>query len=378
MFGLIPLLIIVILAAVFTSFYSWAKRRGLLAAGPEGQPARRRVPLLTEAVAYVGAILILAGGAAAIGQRWNSLGGWGHAGVYAGGAAFFWLIGHLLRRATEPAIQRLISTAWFLSVVGVAAAAGFLTRDVLGSQDLAWLATGLAATACGGALWLARPRALQNAALFTGLVVTIVGTIGAVGNPGSPVAFATSLWCFGLVWAAAGWRRYVEPMWVTVPCGVLLALIAPSFGAGDSGWLYLAGIATAGAAMAVSVPQRNPALLAMGTLAMFGYVTATVVTYFHRSLGVPAALAITGLLIVGLAAVTGRLMRAAHPPEPRQPGAETPPAVLPPPPAVLPPPPAVLPPPPAAGPPPGHDQLAGQPPPTRPPPLPPRDLPKAS
>ena len=54
---------------------------------------------------------------------------------------------------------------------------------------------------------------------------------------------------------------------------------------------------------------------------MFGYVTSVVVRYFHQSLGVPGALAITGVLILGLAAVTARLMRAARPPKPEEPGA---------------------------------------------------------
>jgi hypothetical protein len=67
--------------------------------------------------------------------------------------------------------------------------------------------------------------------------------------------------------------RYVEPLWVTVPSGVILALIAPSLAAGEHGWVYVIGIATAAAAMAASVPLRNTPLLALGTLAMFGYVT---------------------------------------------------------------------------------------------------------
>ena len=45
-------------------------------------------------------------------------------------------------------------------------------------------------------------------------------------------------------------------------------------------------------------------------------VTAVVARYLHDSLGVPSALAITGVLIIGLAVVSARLMRAARPPEP--------------------------------------------------------------
>jgi len=121
-----------------------------------------------------------------------------------------------------------------------------------------------------------------------------------------------------------GWYRFVEPLWLTLPSGVLLALLAPSLAAGQYGWVYAIGIATAAAAMAASVLLRNTPLLALGAPAMFGYLTSVVVRYFHQSLGVPGALAITGVLILVLAAVTARLMRAAHPPRPGEPGASTP------------------------------------------------------
>jgi hypothetical protein len=38
--------------------------------------------------------------------------------------------------------------------------------------------------------------------------------------------------------------------------------------------------------MAAAVPLRDTPLLALGTLAMFGYVTSAVIRYFHQSLGV--------------------------------------------------------------------------------------------
>lgn len=180
------------------------------------------------------------------------------------------------------------------------------------------------------ALWLVRRSALQNLALFAGLVITILGIADIITAPGgtgpapSPaptpinlptplLAIALPLWVFGLAWAGLGWRRYVGPLWVTIPSGVILALIAPSLAAGGHGWMYVIGIGTAAAAMAASVPLRNTPLLALGALAMFGYLTSVAARYLHQSLGVPSALAITGVLIIGLAVVSARLMRAAHP-----------------------------------------------------------------
>jgi hypothetical protein len=122
------------------------------------------------------------------------------------------------------------------------------------------------------------------------------------------LAIALPLWVFGLAWAGLGWRRYVGPLWVTIPSGVILALIAPSFAAGHYGWMCVIGIATAAAAMAASVPLRNTPLLALGALTMFGYLTAVAARYLHQSPGGPLALAITGVLIIGLAVLDAMSM----------------------------------------------------------------------
>jgi hypothetical protein len=354
MFMSLSLIELVILAAVgFGGFYCWAQQQGLLTVGQAagGEQGTRRVSLLTEAVAYLGVILLLVGAVTAISQRWNDITRWGQVGVFAAAAVFFLLVGIIVRQVREPAIQRMVGVAWFLSVVGVAGAVWLATYRVHWNTDgVTFLAVGAAVTLYAAALWLVRRRALQNLALFVGLVITILGiadiiTVPLRTGPASPLspdinlptpvlAIALPLWVFGLAWAGLGWRRYVEPLWVTIPCGVILALIAPSLAAGDHGWVYAIGIATAAAAMAASVPLRNVPLLALGALAMFSYLTSVVVRYLHESLGVPSALAITGVLIIGLAVVSARLMRAAHPPKPEQPDAEKPAhAALPPEPA---------------------------------------------
>jgi hypothetical protein len=232
-------------------------------------------------------------------------------------------VGVIVRRVHEPAIQRLVGVVWFLSVAAAAAAIGFATREVYGkSGAITVLTVGLAITFYSAALWLLRRRALQSFALFVGLVVTICGTVTVTDESAPPLAFALPLWGFGLLWALLGWRRYLEPLWLVVPLGVMLALVAPSIALTSHGWMYAIAIATAAAAMAASVPLRNTPLLGLGTLAMFGYVTSVVVRYFHDSLGVPAALAITGLLILVLAVVSTALMRATRRLKPTESGTE--------------------------------------------------------
>lgn len=325
MFSMIA--IVVIVALVFAGFYFWARRQGLLTAGQatgQGHGARRISPL-TEAAGYVGGILILAGGIAAVSQRWDQMTAWEHVGVFAGTAALFLLAGILTRQIKEPAVQRLTDVMWFVSVAGVSGAIGFASNEVYGNADEPTvLAVGAGVTVFSAVLWLVRRHALENFALFTGLVLVIVGIILAIDASAPSLAFALALWVFGLAWAWLGWRGYAAPPWVAISSGVLLTVIVLSTAVSEFGWLYAVAIATAAAAMAASVPLKNTPLLAVGTLAMFGYVTSAVVRYFHQSVGVPGALAITGVLILGLAIVSARLLRQTRPAKSGQPDAEKP------------------------------------------------------
>ena len=263
-------------------------------------------------------ILVLAGGIAAIARRWGDISGWGHVGVFAGAAALFLTVGAVLFKARDPALQRLVGVLWFVSVAGVAGAAGFAVHDVYDkSAQLTALIVGLGMTAYSVVLWLLRKHALQNVAVFISLIVTICGTIATIAHGNAPsLAFTLSLWAFGLAWVLVGWRRWVKPMWATVPLGLLLSLVAPTFALDEHGWVYAIAVATAVAVMAASIPLRNTPMLAMGTIGLFGYVTSMVIRYFADSLGVPTALALTGALILVLAAVGARLLKVMKKPRP--------------------------------------------------------------
>ena len=134
--------------------------------------------------------------------------------------------GIIVRQVREPAIQRLAGVAWFVSVAGAGGAVWLALYHAPGQPDaVTAVAVGAAVTLYAAALWLIRRSALQNLALFAGLVTTILGiadiiTVPAGTGPApapapnlpTPVlAIALPLWVSGLAWAGLGWRRYAGP-----------------------------------------------------------------------------------------------------------------------------------------------------------------------
>lgn len=310
MSALVPIVLLV--AGVCGGFY-WLSWRGLAASKRANPRERRRVSLLTESIAYFGAALVLAGGGVAVGQAWGDFDDWGHVGIFGSTALFFLAIGLVVLRVSEPAIHRMIAVIWFVSTACAGAAAGIAARDIFtASGAVTALITGIAITVYSAILWLIRRRELQLVSLFAGLTITVCATIITVaGSAGPRLAIALGLWALGLGWVMVGWL-YPQPLWSTVPLATVIALTGPSVAVWSHGWVFAIGIGTAAVAMATSIRVKNTVLLAAGTLALVGYVSAVVARYYHQSLELPAALAICGTLLLTTAVIMARVVRGTR------------------------------------------------------------------
>lgn len=270
----------------------------------------RRISLVAEALGYVGAVLALAGGGSALGQVWEDLDLWARPVILGGAAVALLIGGWLIRREQEPALRRLSGVLWFLSAGAVAAATALIFVDLVqGSDELAVFGTGAAATLYGGALWFLQRRALQQVAVLSGLIVTLVGGLLLLPGETSSWVFALAVWGLGAIWALLGLGRIVEPSWAAVPLGALAALIAPSVAVDEFGWMYLVALGTAGALIAASVFLGQTWLLGPGAVGMFVFVTSAIVKYFGETVGVPVALALAGAAVLVLALVVARARR---------------------------------------------------------------------
>ncbi len=278
-------------------------------AGPGAAGGERRVSLLAEALGYVGVVLAMAGAAVGLAQGWDNLPVWARLTIPAAATGLLILGGISLRRQEEPAFRRLLSVLWMLAVGSAAWALAVLGVDVLDldAEPIALMVAG-GCTILAAGLFLARRHGLQQVALLASLHALVIS--GLFSLPGDRPAgwwFALAVWALGAAWAALGWRDIVEPGWLAVAFGFMGMVVGPAIGLGDYEWLLAPALATTAFLVALSVPTRQTALLALGTLGAFGYITWAVVHYFQDSLGVPLALVIVGAVFLVLAVLAGAL-----------------------------------------------------------------------
>ncbi len=330
------MILLLVLAAIIGGLAVWVQRSRPQVQGREGTGVRdderppRRVSLLTEAIGYVGTILVLAGAASAIGQRWTDVTTAWRLVILGSATLVFLGLGLLIRSSTEPAFMRLTGVTWAVSVAAFAGSAAVVNQFFDTAGETAFITITVAATLYAGSLWLFHQHAIQHVILFGGVLLSWASIVVLI-NPDQnlhALLIAVPLWAIGLSWAAAGWWRRIAPWFVAVPLGLLAALLAPAFVGEFNAVRFSIGIATAATIMALSVIATFTPGLAMASVALLGYVVGAVVYYFGDTLGVPASLAITGLLILLLAIVATRLhwFGRKHPPA-QQPTAGSGPSV---------------------------------------------------
>lgn len=308
MIGSVVLLLFIVMA-IFGGVALWVQRspsQRRRAGDPVVETRERRISLATEAVGYVGTILVLAGATVAVGQRWADIGTWGRLAILVAATLIFFGIGWFIRSSTEPAFQRLTSVTWAVSTVAFAGSAAVVNQFYEPSAQTAFLTIAVTTTVYAAVLWSLHQHALQQAVLFLGVLLSVTALIVRLVHQPDAWMIAVPLWAIGVAWAAGGWWRRINPWFVAVPLGLLVALFAPASIDQPSALRFGLGLGTAATVMALSVIARFTPGLAMASVALLGYVIGAMTYYFADTLGVPASLTIAGLLILILAAVATR------------------------------------------------------------------------
>jgi len=266
------------------------------------------IPLVTEVLAYVGAMLAAGALAVLLGKHWSSLGIAGHLSAEALVTVVLLVGGWMLRDTREPAFERLAGVLWLLSAIAFGGLVAIFGVDVWKPAATTTVLTACASTVVyAGALWAWRPRAPQVLALWAACLATVIASLVQVDATASAAVLVP--WAFGLAWIGLTRLGALRPPATSYALGALPVLAAPF--ATDFGWPLILGLVSAGAVMAASIWLRRTELLFMGAVALFFYVLRLGIQYFAPALGLPVSLLVAGLALIGIALLTAHMYRSA-------------------------------------------------------------------
>lgn len=268
-----------------------------------------RMPLVAEAVAYIGGSLIIAAVAVVVGGHWDELSTAARVAVLASPATLFAVIGGWAGARGEDALRRLGSVLWVLAGAALAGALTEVWIDVVHDGDApdhgGVLFVGGLTFAAVAAAWWARREPLQHLAMFAASVATAVGIVDATTASGEELSapgVGLALIVVAVTWLAGGLTRLVAPCALSMLTGAVLLVIGPQFvveGMADLGmWL---GIASAVALMATGIARSEVVVLAPGTIGLFVWTPQVALFYLEDVLGAAATLAVIGVLLLVLA-----------------------------------------------------------------------------
>ena len=274
-------------------------------------PERRRLPLFAEVLGYLGAVIALSAGAVVVRQVWPKIPPAGSLCVAGIAALGLLAAGEVLcRRASEPAFGRLRSFLWLLATVAVGGFFAVLTSEVLKlSGGTAALIAEAGWTACALVLWLRARSALLHLAMFAGALALLCTGLSQIDPRVTLAGIGFAIWALSVAWALAAYQGYLVPVTAGLTAGSLGGVIGSALIFSAAGEVL--ALVTVAALLAAGVLTRRVVLLGFGAAGALWTIPDTVDRYLPGSIAAPLAVALVGLLLLGVALWVARTRRRA-------------------------------------------------------------------
>ena len=272
-------------------------------AGPAPGAAPRRLPLVVEALGYLGAVFALVAGFIAVRQIWPAIPASAELAFTGVAAIALLLAGIMLRTLDHEAFGRLRSVMWLMSTASLAAAVGLLTGPQFWDLGPAGrpLVTEAVVTAYAVMLWWRYRATLQHLAMFAA-TAALLGTGIAQVWPGIilPWGSGFGLWALSLLWGIGAHRGYLVPRtagYAAAGIGLLVgAQLTMDLPAGQAlAVMTVAGLLAAGVAL------RRVLLLGLGASRAIVILPQVAIRYLPGGAGAAAAVFAVGLVMLGVA-----------------------------------------------------------------------------
>jgi hypothetical protein len=269
---------------------------------PTGAAAPRRLPLVVEALGYLGTAIALGAAFVAVGSLRPRIPVGAELAFATCAAVALLLAGIILRTRNQPAFGRLRSVLWLASAVSLAAAVSlFAGRDFwdLGLTGRL-LVPEAVATAYAAALWWHLRATLQHLAVFVGLASLATSAI-ARGWPGhEPWAAGLGLWLLSLLWGLTAYREYLAPRTAGYAAAGVGLLVGAQLATDPAAGQALA-VATVVGLLTAGVVLRRVLFLGLGALGAIEMLPRVANRYLPSGPGAAFAILAVGLAMVGVA-----------------------------------------------------------------------------
>jgi hypothetical protein len=269
-------------------------------------PSRRRVPVIAEALGYLGGVLALVGLVLVVARYWADITTSARLALSGAGALAFLGAGFLVRGDADAARGRLRGFLWLASTAASALFAGVLVADGMGTDSPATIVLACAGIVAlqSAALWQWRVRPVQQLTCLVGLTVAAGALVAEFAETG-PIGI--TVWTLGAVWVVAGLRRRVPLPELTEGVGAVALVVGSQIAA--NGWPafgLLLGVSTGFGLLALGMvrglaPGRFDQLLfAVLGGALLIVTTPPTLGWFSRDAGIVTGIAVW---VVGAALV---------------------------------------------------------------------------
>lgn len=275
-----------------------AEERTLAPAGRTG-----RESVVTEAVGYVGGLLVVVASILLAAVVWKDLSTGARVGLVGGAAVLLTVVGAFMPSKPGSTGERLRSVVWVLSTAATAFFLGLFAAEVLDlhGPDIALTVTA-GASLDAAVLWRVSrlfPQQLACFGFLAGTAAAVLAELGWTGNRGGAVP-GLGILAIGALWVL---RAGVEPF-VPVRGARVLGGFGVVVGAITlQGWGWSRPLALAGViGLAVLATWWDDlALLAIAAFGILVVVPVSVNSWFPGQVSAPLALLVAGAVMVGLA-----------------------------------------------------------------------------
>lgn len=275
------------------------------------EPERRRLPLIAEVLGYVGAVVALSAGCVAVRQIWPRIPPAGIMSFAAVAGAVLIVAGAVLnRRASEPPFARLRSVLWLFATVAVGGFFAVFADQVLKFSDgNVALVAEAGWTLCALVLWLRCRAGLLHVAAFAGTIALAGTGLGQLDHGVTHNGIGLVVWAVSVAWGLAAYFGYLPPVNAGLAAGSAGAVIGSALVTSPAGQAL--ALATVAALLTAGVVTRRVLLVGFGAAGALWTIPDTVGRYLPGTVAAPLAVAVVGLILLGIALWLSRTRRRA-------------------------------------------------------------------